>query len=166
MIKNLVSEPGRIEELKDLLTKWRHTINNESEIDLEEIKEVLVESDVINEQNISFVNEIQTQEDVNFLLELFDIYIRDLPIIMAEIAFSITKKDPDKLKFYTHKLKGSALTLGIETVANYCIDLDNAAASPLPNDEVDNVNAKLLKSIENVVDGLKILKEKYRNLKL
>ena len=161
-----INKPIRIDELKDILTKWRHTINNESDISFDEIKETIVRSDIINEENISFVNEIQTQEDVGFLLELFDIYIRDLPILMAEIAFSITKNDFEKLKFYTHKLKGSALTLGIESIANYCIDLDNAAAVSLPNDEVNTVSSKLMKDVEKVVDELKNLKEKYSNLEV
>ena len=161
-----INKPIRIDELKYILTKWRHTINNESDINFEEIKETIVKSEIINEENISFVNEIQTQEDVDFLLELFDIYIRDLPILMAEIAFSITKNDFDKLKFYTHKLKGSALTLGIESIADYCIDLDNAAAVSLPNDEVNKVSSTLMKDIEKVVDELKNLKEKYGNLKV
>ena len=161
-----INKPVRIDELKDILTKWRHEINNEKELNLEEIKETISKSDIINEQNISFVNEIQTQEDVDFLLELFDIYIRDLPILMAEIAFAITKKDFEKLKFYTHKLKGSALTLGIESIANCCIDLDNAVAESSSNDEVNTVSSKLMSGIEKVVDELKALREKYSTLKV
>ena len=120
----------------------------------------------INEENITFVNEIQTQEDVNFLLELFDIYIRDLPVLMSEITFSITNKDLEKLKFYSHKLKGSALTLGVESIANCCIDLDNAMISSQPGDEVNSVSMKLAKSVEKVVEELKLLKEKYNNYKI
>ena len=161
-----INKPVRIEELKDILTKWRHTINNESELNVEEIKQTIVKSDFLNEENITFVNEIQTQEDVNFLLELFDIYIRDLPVLMSEITFSITNKDLEKLKFYSHKLKGSALTLGVESIANCCIDLDNAMISSQPGDEVNSVSMKLAKSVEKVVEELKLLKEKYNNYKI
>ena len=165
-MNDYINKPFRIEELNDVLTKWRHTIDNEAELDLEEIKETLASSSIINEQNITFVNEIQTQEDVKFLLELFEIYIRDLPILATEIKDSISDRNFEKLKFYTHKLKGSALTLGVETIANYCIDLDNAAEESMPGEEVESVNAKLSKSIEKLVEELIILKEKYSHHKV
>jgi len=161
-----INKPVRIEELKDILTKWRHTINNESELNVEEIKQTIVNSDFLNEENITFVNEIQTQEDVNFLIELFDIYIRELPVLISEITFSITKNDFEKLKFYSHKLKGSALTLGVESIANCCIDLDNAVISSQSSDEVNSVSMKLVKSVEKVIEELKLLRDKYINYKI
>ena len=161
-----INKPIGVEELRELLTKWRDIINNEMEVNLEAIKGEIVKSDVVDEQNITFISEVKTHEDINFLLELFDIYIRDLPILMAEIDYAIRDNDFDKLKFFIHKLKGSALTLGVDSIANYCIDLEAAAAVKVLDDSVAALNLNLQNHLVKVIEELKLLREKYSKLKI
>jgi PAS domain S-box-containing protein len=158
-----VNKPIRVEDLRELLNKWQGIIENEVEFHLEKIKETVIETDIINEQDITFISEVQTNEDVNFLIELFDIYIRDLPVLIAEIDFAIKNHDFDNLKFYSHKLKGSALTLGVESIANYCFDLETAAMNRELDDKVYELNTNLKNHVNKVVEELKIIKEKYTN---
>ncbi len=102
--------------------------------------------------------------DIKFLIELFEIYIRDLPVLVTEIDGAVKNNDFDNLKFFTHKLKGSALTLGLESIANFCLELETAAANKILDDQVQKVNVNLHEHINKVVEELKKLKEKYHNI--
>ena len=164
-MNDYVNKPIRVEELRDLLKKWQEIIENEVEINLDKLKETKFESDIIDENNITFLSEVQTSEDVNFLVELFDIYINDLPVLINEINTAIRNSDFDNIKFYTHKLKGSALTLGIESIADHCIDLETAAGNKVIDESVHELNKKLDDHIRKVVEELKLLKDKYYNLR-
>ncbi|MGB5849284.1 MAG: response regulator, partial [Ignavibacteriaceae bacterium] len=160
-----LNKPIRVEDLKVVLDKWKNIIANESEVNLERIKDAFVDSEIINVNNISFISEMRTSSDVNFLIELFDIYIRDLPIVVTKIDEAIKNNDFAKLKFYTHKLKGSALTLGLESIANFCAELEIAVANEILDDQLKNLNANLYEHINKVVEELKKLTEKYKNIK-
>ncbi len=160
-----LNKPISVEDLRALLDKWQKIISDEVEVKLEKIKDEFVESEIINESNITFINEIQTSADINFLIELFEIYIRDLPILVAEIDEAIKNNDFANLKFYTHKLKGSALTLGLEGISNFCFELEIAAANKILDDKVQDLHANLHDHIYKVVKELKKLKEKYHNIK-
>ena len=160
-----LNKPIRVEDLRVVLDKWQKIISDEVKVNLDKIKDEFVESEIINESNITFINEIQTSADINFLIELFEIYIRDLPILVTEIDEAIKKNDFDNLKFYTHKLKGSALTLGLEGIVNFCFELETAAANKILDEQVQDLNTNLHEHINKVVEELKKLKEKYHNIK-
>jgi len=159
-----INKPIRVEDLRAVLDKWQKIIFDEVEVNLEKIKDEFVGSDIINESNITFISEIQTSADINFLIELFEIYIRDLPVLVLEIDEAIKNNDFANLKFYTHKLKGSALTLGLESISNFCFELETAAENKIIDDQVQDLNANLHEHIDKVVEELKKLKEKYHNI--
>jgi len=159
-----ISKPIHIEDLRTVLDKWQNIISDEVEVNLQKIKDEFISSEIINESNITFMSEVHTSEDINFIIELFEIYIRDLPILVTEIDESIKNKDFDNLKFITHKLKGSALTLGLESIANFCFKLETAAANKILDDQVQVLNTNLHEHINIVVEELKKLKEKYHNI--
>jgi CheY-like chemotaxis protein len=161
---DLLNKPIRVEDLRAVLDKWKNIISDEVEVNLEKIKDEFVGTEIINERNITFINEVRTSADVNFLIELFEIYIRDLPILVTEIDEAIKNNNFANLKFYTHKLKGSALTLGLESIANICLELETAAVNKILDDQVQKLNAKLHEHINKVVEELKKLKEKYNNI--
>jgi CheY-like chemotaxis protein/HPt (histidine-containing phosphotransfer) domain-containing protein len=164
-MSDYINKPIRVEELREKLTKWQEVIDNEIEIRFDELKESASQSDFITEKNITFITEIQSSEDIIFLIELFEIYIRDLPILMTSIDDAVKSNDFENLKFYTHKLKGSALTLGIESIADYCLELETAAHNKVINEKVRKVNTELSLHVSKVVEELKILKEKYSRIK-
>ena len=164
-MNDYLNKPIRVEDLRAVLDKWKNIISDEVEVNLEKIKDEFVGTEIINENNITFISEVQTSADINFLIELFEIYIRDLPILVKEIDEAIKNNDFANLKFYTHKLKGSALTLGLESIANFCFELETAAANKILDDKVQDLNANLHEHINKVVEELKKLREKYHNIK-
>ncbi len=163
-MSDYINKPIRIEELKELLERWESTIENDTETKIDKLKDEAIHSNLITEQNISFITDVQSSEDIVFLMELFDIYIRDLPILINAIEDAIKNEDLENLKFYTHKLKGSALTLGIESVANHCIDLETVLESMEINERAREINSNLQSHVSKVVDELKILKDKYSKI--
>jgi PAS domain S-box-containing protein len=163
-MSDLLNKPIRVEYLRSVLDKWKKIISDEVEVNLEKIKGEFVGSEIINESNITFISEVRTNADIKFLIELFEIYIRDLPVLVTEIDKAIKDNDFANLKFYTHKLKGSALTLGLESIANFCIELETAAANKILDDQVQELNVNLHEHINKVVEELKKLREKYHNI--
>ncbi len=160
-----INKPIRVEDLRDLLNKWGEIIDKEKEVRFDEIKEEKLDTKIVDEDNITFLKEVETKEDIDFLIELFDIYIKDLPVLMREIDNAITLKDFDKLKFYTHKLKGSALTLGIKSIADICFELEEAAINNNIHDGISELNKKLQEHLLQVIDEMKMLREKYYKLR-
>jgi HPt (histidine-containing phosphotransfer) domain-containing protein len=160
-----LNKPINVEDIRAVLDKWSNVISDEVEVNLEKIKDEFAGSEIIDEGNITFIHEVQTSADINFLVDLFEIYIRDLPILVRKIDEAIKNSDFTNLIFYTHKLKGSALTLGVESIANFCIELENAAASKILDDQVRNLNANLNEHIKKIVEELKKLKLKYNKIK-
>ncbi|MCZ6701510.1 MAG: ATP-binding protein, partial [Ignavibacteria bacterium] len=160
-----LNKPISVEEIKALMYKWQANIENEKELCLDEIKKTTSDTHIIDESNITFINEVQTKEDIDFLIEIFDIYIKELPILIVEIDNAINNNDYDKLKFFTHKLNGSALTLGIESVAEHCFAIESVAMDQVVDSRVHELNAILRTHVEKVIEELKVLREKYFNLK-
>jgi CheY-like chemotaxis protein len=163
-MSDLLNKPIRVEDLRTVLDKWKKIISDEVEVNLEKIKDEFAGTEIIKESNITFISEVRTNADIKFLIELFEIYIRDLPVLVTEIDEAVKNNDFDNLKFFTHKLKGSALTLGLESIANFCLELETAAANKILDDQVQKVNVNLHEHINKVVEELKKLKEKYHNI--
>ncbi|MCH9028965.1 MAG: response regulator, partial [Bacteroidetes bacterium] len=160
-----LNKPINVEEIKTLMYKWQANIEKEKAICLDETKKTTLDTHIIDESNITFINEVQTKEDIDFLIEIFDIYIKELPILIVEIDNAINNNDYDKLKFFTHKLNGSALTLGIESIAEHCFAIESAATDQVVDSRVHELNAILRTHVEKVIEELKVLREKYFNLK-
>jgi CheY-like chemotaxis protein len=161
-----INKPVNADDLKSLIEKWKEVIESEREIHLDRIKRTEVNTDIIDEKNITFINEVQTKEDIEFLVELFDIYIRELPVLKTEIESAINNTEYERIKFLTHKLKGSALTLGVESIADHCINIENAAENRVIDDDVAKLNTNLKEHLDKVVEELIVLREKYHNLQI
>ncbi|UCH66532.1 MAG: PAS domain S-box protein [Ignavibacterium sp.] len=161
-----ITKPINVEEFKTLIQKWKDIIESEREIHLDILKKTEVKTDIVDERNITFINEVQNKEDIDFLVELFDIYIRELPILKTEIDSAIKNNEYERIKFLTHKLKGSALTLGVESIADHCINIENAAENRILDERVAELNTNLKEHLDKVVEELIVLREKYYNLKI
>jgi PAS domain S-box-containing protein len=165
-MNDCIIKPINVNELKALINKWKDVIESEREIHLDKLKSIEVSTDIVDERNITFINEVQNKEDIEFLVELFDIYIRELPVLKTEIESAINNVEFERIKFLTHKLKGSALTLGVESIADHCINIENAAENRTLDDSVTQLNTNLKKHLDKVVEELIVLREKYYNLKV
>ncbi len=159
-----VSKPIRIDELQESLTKWSKIISEQRGDLISKVKKVKAKTKFVNEENISFLADIQTEADLGFLIELLDIYLNDLPVTIEKIKTSVTEKDFKNLQFFSHKLKGSSVTLGIDFVSEICQNLETKAKNNEFDDSVKNMSESLISNIDAVINELKLIKNKYINL--
>ncbi|RLC50456.1 MAG: hypothetical protein DRI23_07035, partial [Candidatus Cloacimonadota bacterium] len=160
-----INKPIRIDELETALDKWFAVVQEEREMHLAEFKDHKIETEIVKEDDITFLKDIQNQEDLEFFIDLLDIYLKDLPVIVDEISVAVEDDNFDKLKFYTHKLKGSTLTLGIESISEYCYVLEKAADEKMIDDYIISQTRVLRSYIRKIISELKLLKEKYLDFK-
>jgi PAS domain S-box len=159
-----ISKPVRIEEMYDILIKWAKIIYEEKNYLITRHKSKKSQINILDENKITFINDIQTPDDVVFLLELLDIYINDLPKVISNINSAIDKKDAMKLQFWSHRLKGSSVTLGIDLIFAISVKLENAAQLNRFDDETAHLSNELIHNFDIIIRDLEILKEKYSNI--
>jgi HPt (histidine-containing phosphotransfer) domain-containing protein len=107
------------------------------------------------------MHDIQTSEDVNFLKELIDTYINDLPATVQELASYVEKEDHYKIKFIAHRLKGGSSTLGIDYVCELSGKIEESVSENAVTVYTRNLTIELLESFEIIIDELKYVKERY-----
>ena len=160
-----ISKPIRIDELEIALDKWLAVVAEEREKHLADFKDNKIDTEILKENDIAFLNDIQNQEDLEFFIDLLDIYLKDLPVIIDEITVAVENDNFEKLKFYTHKLKGSTLTLGIESISEYCYELEKASDEELIDEYIISQTRVLRSYMRKIISELKLLKEKYLKYK-
>ena len=124
--------------------------------------EVSINEKLIEEDKISFIQEIQSEEDIVFFIELIDIFIVETPKIVKIVREAIANKDFEKIHFGGHKLRGSSLTMGIELFIDIGAQLEKTGREGnLENAEyyVNQLEHKLIK----VVEELEEIKVRYRS---
>ncbi len=155
-----ISKPLTLNELKEILDRWSFKIEKVGPC--KKLKENINESDkILNEECITFINDIKTDADLKFFVELLEIYMRDLPVMVNEIDLAVKEKDLKKLKFFSHKLNGSMVTLGVESITNICKELEVAAERNSVDDIIFDHNKKLKKYIAEVLREITEIKLKY-----
>lgn len=110
------------------------------------------------------MHNIQTEEDINFLRELIDTYIDNLPSAVQEIAEKVEKNDCYMIKFLTHRLKGGSLTVGIDSISNISKKIEESVTDNIVTEETRMLTIELLETFEEVIEELRILKERYISL--
>ncbi|HSD64708.1 MAG TPA: response regulator [Ignavibacteriaceae bacterium] len=119
---------------------------------------------IIDEHKINFLQDIQSNDDAVFLIELIDVFIAELPKTIQIIQQAIKDEDGKELHFNAHKLKGSSLTLGMTVISDISVKLENAAKAEIFNEDVRNLGKDLSQKIEIVRKELEIIREKYYKL--
>lgn len=156
-----ISKPVRVEEIYDILVNWAEVIYQEKNYLITRAMPKRSSVSILDENKITFIHDIQTADDVVFLIELLDIYIKDLPKVISNINSAVDNKEPEKLQFWSHRLKGSSLTLGIDLITNISITLEDAAKAKRFDDETTRLSLELIHNFEIIIGELEILKEKY-----
>ncbi len=156
-----ISKPVRIEELQDKLVAWGKRINKEQGKIVKNLAPKKTAAKYIDEEKITFINDIQSVDDINFFIELLDIYIVEFPKIIASIQQSFTNKDAQKLQFNSHKLKGSSLTLGIDMVSEISHALETAAKNNDFSAQTEKTARNLVYMFEDIIRELETLRKKY-----
>jgi CheY-like chemotaxis protein/HPt (histidine-containing phosphotransfer) domain-containing protein len=161
-----ISKPVNLDELKNMLNKWYDKIiKNKSDVMKQSIEKE-IELDFIVENKISFLQDIKTEGDLEFFKEMLDIYIKEIPKNLGFIRDAIFQNNPDHLRFYVHKLKGSSLTLGIESVIGSLRILEDMALENQISDESLKEFKKISEQYDIILEEIVLLKNKYSNYKL
>ncbi len=161
-----LSKPVNLEDLKRVLDKWSKRIVERKNQRLFKDLNKEVELTYIKEKNISFLNEITNENDLEFFREMLDVYLKEIPKNLEHIKDAIISNKPDQLKFYLHKLKGTYLTLGIDNLLEYFKILNEAAADNKINEETFKTFADFANKSEKILEEISILKDKYQHISL
>ena len=159
-----ISKPVRVEELYAVLKKWGEIIYEERDKELKKEEDKKKSPRIIDENKIEIIQDLQSEEDVLFFIELLDIYIKDFPQTIAHLKNSLVEKDLKHLLFYSHKLKGSSLTLGLDAITEICIKLEGKAKSDKIDNSTENLFEDLVSKFETILKELESLKEKYSHM--
>ena len=158
-----ISKPVRVDELYNVLKKWGEIIYEEKDKKLKK-EEKNKSQKLIDENKIEIIQDFQSDEDLSFFVELLDIYINDFPQTLKHLKNSISDKNQKQLIFYSHKLKGSSLTLGIDKITKICNKLEEQAKIGSFNKTTENLFEDLVKNFDKVLKELETLKEKYNHM--
>lgn len=161
-----LSKPVNMEDLRRVLDKWsRRIIARKNQKLIRDLNQV-IELTFIKEKNISFLNEITSQNDLEFFREMLDVYLKEIPKNLEQIKEAILSSKADKLKFYLHKLKGTYLTLGIENLLDYFKIMNEASAENKITEETFKTFADFSNKTEKILEEISILKDKYQHISL
>lgn len=156
-----ISKPLSMEKLKDILIFWSGKISSDKEEHFQELIHSKSSTSIVDENKISFLNDIQTEADRKFYVELLDIFINELPIALKNLEIALKEKDAKKLQFVSHKLKGSSITLGIDHITGVTIKLEEAAKKNDFSSETENLAGELMNKFEKIIHELETIKDKY-----
>ncbi|MFZ2865146.1 MAG: Hpt domain-containing protein, partial [Ignavibacteriaceae bacterium] len=123
-----------------------------------------IELKFIEEKKILFLQDLKSQADLEFFKEMLDIYINEIPKNIELIRNAIFQNNAEHLRFYVHKLKGSSLTLGIESVLEYFKLLENMALDNNITEESIVLFKKVSAQFEKIIEDIVLLKNKYANV--
>jgi CheY-like chemotaxis protein len=158
-----ISKPVRVEDMHDILIKWSVRIYQEKNNFDTHTALKRLQGKILDESKITFMHDFQSPEDLAFLLELLDIYIQGLPLVISNINTAVENKDASKLQFWSHRLKGSSLTLGIDQITKVSVTLEEASKMNRFDDETTQLSHELIHNFETIIGELEVLKEKYKN---
>ncbi len=163
-MSDTVNKPIRAEDLEQCIRKWAEVIREQKDKIITRLKEHKAPLRLIDESKISFLQDIQTEADVVFFLELLDIYIAEFPKLLNFIRTAMEAKDRKNLIFYSHKLRGGSLTLGIEQISGICYRIEEAAKNNDFSSKTSDLTEQLIKMFGTIIDELDLIKEKYSNM--
>ena len=85
---------------------------------------------------INFKTLNQLRQEINAdITPILERFCKSLPSRLADISYAIIQQDASELKTTAHKLKGTAATLGAETLASLCLELEQMGhAGTVPKD--------------------------------
>lgn len=159
-LDDFISKPIRMEELQSIMLHWGEVILH-SEHKFNPYDQSLVDEKAVDESELLFIKDIQCETDASFFVELLDVYIQELPKMIQHINLASQNNDSKTLYFYSHKLKGSSMTLGINAIAKVCEELEVLAKESELNDKTKELTSQLVRKYEQVIKDLEVIKEKY-----
>jgi HPt (histidine-containing phosphotransfer) domain-containing protein len=116
---------------------------------------------LIDEENLFSVFYDEAKPELKFFADILNVYSRDIPLMGKDIEIAIEQKDSTALKYHTHKLGGSLLNLGAESVVGICHQIEKSAKENIIDDNVISLNSQLQENIKRLVAEIISLREKY-----
>lgn len=159
-----ISKPVSIDGLQMLFEKWQGNLAVGHQTLLPKQINEKTALTFLKEENISFLSDIKSNKDIQFFVEMLDVYINDIPRIIIKIKQAASRKNLDHLKFYIHKIKGSILTLGIMQTSELCSELEGCLKENKISDEALFLINKLIEQINTISEELILVKNKYINV--
>jgi len=160
-----ISKPVNLEELRKIISKWTEKIILEKQTEVRRNIKSEIDLKFIEENKISFLQDIKSEADLQFFKEMLDIYLREIPKNIEFIRNSIFQNNADHLRFYVHKLKGSSLTLGIESVLDDFKTLEDMALDNSISEESLRIFKRVSEQFEMILEEIVLLKNKYSGVK-
>ena len=165
-MNDYISKPVRVDELQKVLSKWGDKIYKTKDSNLAEEEEQKESFKLIDEEKITFLHDLQSKDDLVFFIELIDIYINEFPKTIQKLEDAIQQNNMKQLQFHAHKLKGSSLTLGVDSVSKLSHKLETDAKNNIINDQTKSLAHELVENFEKIIKELETLKEKYSHISL
>ena len=163
-MNDYITKPVRFDELDNIIKKWESKLIERKDDKILQLKSEKAPTKLVDESKITFLQDVENPEDVDFFLELIDIYLDEFPQTLQLLKDALKNKNISQIQFEAHKMKGSCLTLGVENLADIChkIEADAKAGKIDPN--ADEILNDLEKKILTVLEELKVIRTKYSNL--
>ena len=161
-----ISKPVNLDELKNILNKWSDKIITVKEEVIQKSLTNKIGLKLIDEKKISFLQDLKTEADLEFFKEMLDIYLKEIPKNVEFIRNAIFQNNSDHLRFYVHKLKGSSLTLGIDSVIPSFKVLEEMALENQINEETLKEFKSVAEQFDIILEEIVILKNKYSKIQI
>ena len=120
-----ISKPVRVGELQAAIERWGPLSTRKSDTAFLTRQKVSMPEPLIDMTIIAELREMPPSDGVPMLQELVDLFVRDVPPRITQIAQSIS--DPAQLAFHAHSLKSMSLNLGARRIVDLCQRLENLA---------------------------------------
>jgi HPt (histidine-containing phosphotransfer) domain-containing protein len=107
--------------------------------------------------------DIQSEEDVNFLLSLFDLFLTTSPTRLQEITQAANEQNSDQLKKSLHYWKSSSVNVGALKLSALCSSLESLVIKKVIDWlSVDKAHRELENEYQKVVKDIFTIKELYK----
>jgi HPt (histidine-containing phosphotransfer) domain-containing protein len=107
------------------------------------------ETQTVDLEVLEIYDDAQIDGEPDFVVELIDLYLNEVPRLFDTIRKSVANKDRSTAKRAAHSLRGSSGNLGVLQMATIAGELEH-----LEND-YSNVAPELLRSLENEFERVK-----------
>jgi PAS domain S-box-containing protein len=115
-----ISKPFLVEEIVDSIRKWANKSMSSKESSVEMKAEKTEQKQIVNQFTLNHLKEMTAGSDPSFFKQVLRMFIDQSDELLTEIKSALSANDIDKLGGFAHKLKGSALNLGAEAIAETC----------------------------------------------
>jgi CheY-like chemotaxis protein/HPt (histidine-containing phosphotransfer) domain-containing protein len=159
-LDDFIAKPIRMDELQKTILHWGEAIHQQQSKTI--FHPVLnLKNCFVEESDLAFIKDISSAADAAFFVELIEAYSAELPLMIKQITSAAENGDFKNLYFYSHKLRGSSLTLGVKSIAGICDEIELGAKEEKLNTRTKELCKELVKNFESIIQELEVIKEKY-----